>query len=84
MNSNEQIKKAYAIVTAIVLVVVAVSIWSIINIISSPTKKNVDDTNKNIGVNKDLFDQISSPSQNKAEVSTNENGYGRNDPFSPY
>ena len=83
MNSSEKIKKVSFIITILIVIMGALAAWYTFSIIS-PSKQNLEQNKPSIEVNKDLYEQVTSPAKYGNDISTDEPGYGREDPFIPY
>lgn len=57
--------------------------WFMYKTVVSDSFKNPAQTN-NVEVNKNIYEKVTSPEKFGSEISPNEEGYGRANPFAPY
>lgn len=83
MYSNKKFKIISAFVTALIVVCGVFAMWFMYKTVVSDSSKIAEKKN-NVEVNKNVFEKVTSPEKFGAEISPNEEGYGRTNPFSPY
>jgi p-aminobenzoyl-glutamate transporter AbgT len=83
MNNNRQIKVASLIITLAILVIGLLAIWFTYKTVTPVDTKSTE-TKKAVEVNKNVYEKVTSPEKFGTEISPNEEGYGREDPFAPY
>ena len=83
MNNNQQIKTASLVITLAIVIIGLLAIWFTYKTVSSGNTKSLDKTNP-VVVNKNVYEKVTSPEKFGTEISPNEEGYGRSNPFAPY
>ncbi len=83
MNNKEKLKKILLLVTIAITLIGLAAFWFTFKMIS-PDISKITETKNNVEVNKTVYDKITSPEKFGTDVSPNEEGYGREDPFAPY
>jgi len=83
MNNNQQIRTASLAITLAIVVIGLAAIWFTYNTVSPVDTKSVE-INSPVEVNKNVYDKVTSPEKFGADISTSEEGYGRENPFAPY
>ena len=83
MNSNKRLNIISASVTALIVICGLFAMWFTYKTVVSDTSKE-SERKSNVEVNKNVFEKVTSPEKFGAEISPNEAGYGRANPFSPY
>lgn len=83
ISSNKKFKIISGTVTVLVVLCGLFAMWFMYSAVVSDSSKNAEKSN-NVEVNKNVFEKVTSPEKFGAEISPNEEGYGRDNPFAPY
>lgn len=83
MNSNKKIKLISSLVTVLIVICGLIAMWFTYTTVVSDTFKEAE-KKKNVEVNTNIFEKVTSPEKFGSEISPNEEGYGRANPFTPY
>lgn len=83
MNNNKKFKIISITVTILIAVCGIFATWFMYKTVVSDNFKNPVRTN-NVEVNKNIYEKVTSPEKFGSEISPNEEGYGRANPFAPY
>lgn len=82
MNNSKTIKSVSLLITFLVVILGALAIWFLLR--SIIVDKQEAATNTSVEVDKKLYEEITSPAKFGTDISTDEPGYGRVDPFAKY
>lgn len=83
MNNNKKFELVSLVITVLIVVCGAFATWFMYTTLSSDSSKNVE-TKNNVEINTNVYEQVTSPQKFGSEISPNEEGYGRANPFAPY
>jgi len=83
MNSNKKIKLISLIVTGLIVILGIFAMWFTYKTVVSDSFREAE-KKTNVEVNKNIYEKVTQPEKFGAEVSPNEEGYGRPNPFAPY
>lgn len=83
MNNNKKLKIISFSVTMLIVICGIFAMWFTYKTVVSDSSKNAEKRN-NVEVNKNVFEKVTSPEKFGSEISPNEEGYGRTNPFAPY
>jgi hypothetical protein len=83
MNNNKKFKLISLSVTTLIVICGLFAMWFTYKTVISDTSKEAEKTT-NVEINKNVFEKVTSPEKFGSEISPNEEGYGRANPFTPY
>ena len=83
MNNNKKLNIISAFVTILIVICGVFAMWFTYKTVVSDSSKEAEKKN-NVEVNTNVFEKVTSPEKFGSEISPNEEGYGRANPFAPY
>lgn len=83
MNNNKKLNIISYSVTVLIVICGIFAMWFTYRTVFLDSFKNSEKKN-NVEVNKNIFEKVTSPEKFGSEISPNEAGYGRANPFAPY
>lgn len=83
MDNKTKINNAAVLVTGLVIVLGIIGVWFLFSTIS-PSEIKTSAPKNNSSFDKDLYNKITTPVSYGSDVSIDEPGFGRDNPFTPY